>query len=1855
MIFEDPDRPLPAPSSADLRRPTLGQVGHTQIAELDRLAALGNCKWPLLQLIALAGYDPEVHRSEKSVGAYIYFITRPEILGILETWATENRHASSLLRLSASLGVRPDLIRAIRPFNEAQQASRELRGTLTDEPLNGMLASRRAVPRPDQGLAHWLEQLRTFLLISGLQLLEAGARQDRFLGEACTAVRKACDRDSSDQVHWLRLIASQTSDFADFAADLKYRCTTTRPAEASKDKVTLPPAARHLFSTLRRLACGGAWWDPKSIDATAKAARSAVFGIRDPAEAVAARPPAPPPFLPGFQGVVSVGPGDDQHGRFVTYEGRRNTTPTESRKHGQQILLGSVEDGLYLPATWHRLTAIECRSMADRIDALLRSESLVERVGAALTLVAWVAARGMFDAEVIACGTSLNDDWTLDIEAGVLRRRPPRFQRGATATSFGPDAASWLGPLASHLEVDLCAEAATALREATITTSQAANVGDLWASLSPNTPLSKWFDDEFSDSANLKRLSGPVTAGALGATVFSSSQDAVFAQLLSSQTRTALPASCAYGSYRHSACEEAWAAAPFAKLALLRRPLDGSTYSLNAAGSEFDADLSRIAQALNNLIDRYAAAASDPQRWVEAHNLLTCLVVIALLASTGARPVNSPFETRDWLDLVNALIYVEDKRSGPTTGARVCVLSQVAVQLLELVYLPHLRALEVMFLPTCPRMASAINQSLLDKGDGDRALPFLFFLRPAPDFSWIEVTETQLGAHCGIDWPLPWNLFRHLHAIHLVRGGLHPEIVDALLAHGDRGAESHGDHSMRVPHDDLEAARPYVEQLQVEFGLRVPHSAPALPARLGPGYPDLAEDAARPFGARARAVARERSHDAARRRAHLEITEAIGTRPPSALSAEDWQAIGRQMLFNGQSMPHPSASLRFDVFEELMAEAWNQDRALVNLKRHFRPVPEPTPIFAASLLTAGPLIDSASDAFRMATGRFDIGRDQPGPSVAAVLGAIEILLSCRLAHPATLLDVAHLRRNVRLIRFDGQYWLERANADVWHDGKPVMRTALNSRAARWIGIALSSTRRDMKAAAIPEALRDWARLHAGGAITLGAALRYLCELRQQLNSWELPGVQAAHLSGRQVMSALPHHDWYRLSRMQAPAMTEPPAEVPEFDDSEALVVPVGDPGQVFKDSTTAERCATLLDGISRAFRKDDADVSETIAEIRRLTAASGFALGDAPQVLAHFSCVLLTRKRRTGKKIRLRMPTARRYWYSLVGPFVDLAHDRCLIDEDEESIQEFYEDIVHWWDTHLEDAESASTRNESDDIDGMNEDAARQDRSFDSARRTVSQLKDFHDFATKAYGVEEMDWGGIDLGARLAVGRPALILESEVEAVLKALVGEADITTVPDERLSIAFVLIVCFRFGLRVGEAVGLYRDDWADCEGAVVVLVRSNAVRGLKTPRSRRQVPLVEGLGPIVPVVVTEIIRRWELVHTAGASAPLLPGVTSDSYVTRKASISSALRNLLKQVTRSDASRIHGLRHSYACRLLALLIGVSPGKGLNFDNASTVHARRLLLGTAMLDRRSIWTIARCLGHASPATTLRCYLHALELMTSPPHADVIWDGTGVDHGAFIDLDALAADSLYGLRPTVPDEDPLPPESLPLRRIRLLTLVAAGYKPDRAMLSSKLTPEELDALIDQLEQLPGHGSKGREILTSSAMLQTISLARWYALATLVAHSEPVQLFGDHDLSSVPIGTRRHLVLHLQRHFSAAKKFIAALGLQPIDVRLVTVPKLHPTTSGWVESSSLSTYVDRDASASKDFRVDPVFHGDPPEPVTHRAALIPSTDPSRRVQTTQELLVLWAVMRVRPAPAATNATLQSSESSSNSAS
>jgi integrase len=1185
-----------------------------------------------------------------------------------------------------------------------------------------------------------------------------------------------------------------------------------------------------------------------------------------------------------------------------------------------------------------------------------------------------------------------------------------------------------------------------------------------------------------------------------------------------------------------------------------------------------------------------------------ASQLLTALCIATLFASTGARPVNSPFETLRWFDLDRRLVYVEDKRSGPTQGARLCVLSDVACDLLSRRYLPHLESLRGALASSAPKFSEQLGK--LRNCDADCRLPLFFFLRNGLDFDWIEVSMTQLDIVCSSPWPLPWNLFRHLQSTYLRRKGLPAEVRDALLSHGERGAESHGAFSWRIPSIDLDVARPVINLLANDLGLDLPRcGAPPNIAGARPTDPDFAR---RPsFGREAREEQRQKSHAAAERAAQAEINRLLNGRPPETLSDVEWEKIGRAMILRTDGVPHAMGSVHAAVFEDYLARLWRDNRTRVRARRRYIPIEEGRAYFNEDAISAQRRIAELRIGLDAIT---DDRTRPPLPDLAACLAALELALHCRVSNFAVLAAVACNHANLNVVRFQGRHWLEFGYYGEWSDGRPVYRVPITARAACWIGVRQETKRRLRALPSIPAPLRNFGGI-AGDRFAL--ILGYVCGLVAQANAFELPGVIAAALSGSLECPALPHSDWVRVAYLQVPALAQEAS--PDSTTAESFLLGRSHPAPA-EDIDDPARCAALFDAIQEVLNQP-ISTRRMAADVARLVKQSGFGPGSAPLVLGHYVHHLLTRSKRTDKSEKLKADTAKRYWYALKAGILDFAYDVHLPSLDDLELTELYQEIVDAAEGVPDTGRSARG--------GAKRRTLKADT--DAGQRVRKEIRDFHEFARDIYGLEDPDWSEISPGVCAGFGRPGLVLMAEYEAILGTLAAVDNCGALDDETLSAAFVLLACARFGLRIGEAVGLSYADWVEVNAATVLLVRSNAVRGLKTASSKRQVPLVGQFDALERAVVDEVRRRWALREDPRAvQTRLLPDSGIANFRAHKNQIAKRLLPLIKAVTGSRASTVHHLRHGFACRLLALLHGRACGMGLPCDEQSVRSARRLLLQGDEPDRRTMWAVARMLGHSSPATTVKSYIHVLDQWLPLP-ADRPAPGHAVLAQGFVNLDALRRDDLISrLEPIAISDAVAPAQPLFWRYVQYLRLRASGHHEPASV--ARLSAAECQRLDASIAAVVGRLAVGDRTDVVGHLASRVIEKRWRTLAAL---AERATLPSPEIATAAwlpTVGGSRQIVLFLPSHFDWVARFVNAVGLTDIDCRLVYRRAADPALLDLASPQELSRLLVPSSAQGESFQLDRAVEHSPERVYPQRMVLVAA--PRGRLASSYELLLLW---------------------------
>lgn len=200
-------------------------------------------------------------------------------------------------------------------------------------------------------------------------------------------------------------------------------------------------------------------------------------------------------------------------------------------------------------------------------------------------------------------------------------------------------------------------------------------------------------------------------------------------------------------------------------------------------------------------------------------------------------------------------------------------------------------------------------------------------------------------------------------------------------------------------------------------------------------------------------------------------------------------------------------------------------------------------------------------------------------------------------------------------------------------------------------------------------------------------------------------------------------------------------------------------------------------------------------------------------------------------------------------------------------------------------------------------------------------------------------------------------------------------------------VLVLMFRAGLRIKEALGLRVGDVSISGSRVELIVEANPERPLKTKTSRRILPLdVLIVGDEMNRLRDRVSRRrsacvkgaeaW-LFGPALAISPPDPG-----------SAAKRIGAALRAAAGSERVRHSHLRHSFASYLLATMMlpqdaaepAVPPALATVISPARFRLVADRLLGEARLGSGALHAVSQLMGHTGPGTTIGSYCHLLDL-----------------------------------------------------------------------------------------------------------------------------------------------------------------------------------------------------------------------------------------------------------------------------------
>jgi integrase len=302
-------------------------------------------------------------------------------------------------------------------------------------------------------------------------------------------------------------------------------------------------------------------------------------------------------------------------------------------------------------------------------------------------------------------------------------------------------------------------------------------------------------------------------------------------------------------------------------------------------------------------------------------------------------------------------------------------------------------------------------------------------------------------------------------------------------------------------------------------------------------------------------------------------------------------------------------------------------------------------------------------------------------------------------------------------------------------------------------------------------------------------------------------------------------------------------------------------------------------------------------------------------------------------------------------------------------------------------------------------------RAVKSKGARASEFRRFHHFLEMNFDLQPLDWHEIE---------PTISFEEEVNANIISMTEYSNMMSVlnKDEQFSVddkninQIILMLCYRLGLRVGEAVFLKLQD-IDTENWIVH-VRSYYHHRLKSSAANRRIPVSLLLSNDEKALLIRQINRVKSHHLELNSLWLFSDkVNAQCRVDLKKNL-GRVRETIRLVSGDDTLCLHHCRHSFANYLLLCMnhsyypVAITNELRLwtrTSDLAElSVKLRQSLLSKKSDKRQILHALAKVMGHSSPKTTLCHYIHVLDIIHASENEKCIFniDAKHENHPAFI-------------------------------------------------------------------------------------------------------------------------------------------------------------------------------------------------------------------------------------------------------------
>ena len=605
--------------------------------------------------------------------------------------------------------------------------------------------------------------------------------------------------------------------------------------------------------------------------------------------------------------------GDEELPSFSLVNVNPTDTKSEQLLKAGSVFLRSAEAASYLPWDWESVLPVERPLLAAWVDEGLNSINPMYRLGAAITWVAILCGDSLETVGRLKIDSRSGPDWAVSPDAKLIHRLATRRDKSWTPKST--EQKRWIAPFAEKLGFQIPGPVSKAFLSVS-GLHFGESLAELWAEVSPSSSLKSWFTSEAR--RHFPRLTSGKISAECGQALFDRTGDHNLARILSSKSKSGLPASCGYAT---------WNIRDISKgLSLEPDPTDRKASSLNSAGSL----LVPVEHLLISEITGAYDALQNATELVVFHNQFTSYVLAAMYAATGARYLRSPFERLSHFNLALRCVYVNDKYSGGARDGRMVPLPANLVPLIEK-YLSYLGELSIALGQISPKLKS--NIELLLTG-GEAKLPLYFLLDD--NLSWHETAETTLPGMPALGWALPTNLFRHRYHQQLQACGVMGDVIDGWMGHAERSISTYCDFSPRCWVTDQTTNQVVINQIYDALNFRIP-TLPDVSKLVSPLSCDDTKVTDRLFGLAARRRERKQKHKRAIAAANFDISAFLGDQTLNDLTTDQLHGLVKKLTHRENGLPHEWAAIRFRQLQKKIDSPGSAHRRSFNRRLARRP------------------------------------------------------------------------------------------------------------------------------------------------------------------------------------------------------------------------------------------------------------------------------------------------------------------------------------------------------------------------------------------------------------------------------------------------------------------------------------------------------------------------------------------------------------------------------------------------------------------------------------------------------------------------------------------------------------------------------------------------------------------------------------------------------------------------------------------------------------------------------------------------------------------------------------------------------